>query len=424
MNSYETLKRFVSEATGFDPESTGEKAFINLIKSQMESLDIRDMDSYLRLMESEPEELERLYNRLAVCETWFFRDRGSFDFLKRYVGHIGPIKESGMGLRILSAPCSTGEEPYSIAITLLEAGLAPDSFQIDAADISKSAIDFARHGVYKKRSFRDEKHYGGLKDRYFSKTEGGFKVDEKVKKSVDFYIDNMVSQNFLFNQRPYHIIFCKNLFIYLTHEAREKVFKNIDRLLLPEGVLIVGHSEVMLCINNGYSPMGHPGAFACTKKIPDSAGPVIKHREKQGKKKAFLDRGSVGQHKDIIDMPVQGQKVDESILVTAQSLADRGALKEAYHLCEEFLHGHIDNKEVYYLMGLIQQALNHFERAETLFMKALYLDPFYYDALVHLYLLYEKKGETEKASVIMGRIKRIEKTDKRGIKDRGTNLGL
>ncbi|MCX8110077.1 MAG: hypothetical protein N3D15_02375 [Syntrophorhabdaceae bacterium] len=414
MNNYDKLKSFVSEITGFDPKSTGEKAFANLIESQMKYHNITDIGGYLMLIESEPDELERLYNKLVVCETWFFRDRGSFDFLKRYVKKNNPIKGSGECIRILSAPCSTGEEPYSIAITLLESGIDPHSFQIDAVDISKSAIAFAEHGVYKKRSFRDESDYSSLMESYFLKTEEGWKVHDKVKNTVNFLVDNMINPNFLFHLKPYNIIFCKNLFIYLTNEAREKVFENIHRLLLPDGVLIVGHSEVMLCINNGYAPLGHPGAFICMKKKHDSTRPSIRQREKGEKKKAFIDKKPSGQHKERIELLAHEQKIDESILITAQSLADRGALKEAYHLCEEFLHNNKDNKEVYYLMGLIQQALNHFHKAEALFMKALYLDPFYYDALVHLYLLYEKKGEIDKASVMMGRIRRIEKSDKKG----------
>lgn len=412
MNSYERLKNFISETTGFNPESTGEKSFIKLIESHMNRCNITDMEEYLHLIESDYGEFESFYNEMAVYETWFFRDRGSFQFLKRYSEDMKLSKEKAKKIRILSVPCSTGEEPYSIAITLLETGLSQESFHLDAVDLSRSAISQALLGVYKKRSFRDENRYAHLKEKYFVKTEEGFMINEKVKKPVSFYIDNIVSENFLIKHIPYNLIFCKNLFIYLTDTARKRAFENLKRLILPDGILIVGHPEVLLCLNNGFELYDSPDTCACvrTSKIE---GLEKEDLENIGeKKKIRLDKKnkiSDKEEKKGNSIHLNDHKVDTSVLVTARGLADRGKLKEALHLCEEFLENHRENKEVYFLMGLIQQAQNRFQKAEGLFLKALYLDPSYYEALVHMYLLYEKKGFMDKASVIKERIKRLEK---------------
>jgi chemotaxis protein methyltransferase WspC len=95
-------------------------------------------------------------------------------------------------------------------------------------------------------------------------------------------------------------------------------------------------------------------------------------------------------------------------LATVRALADAGSLDRALTMCRQFLKKHEHNKEAYYLMGLINLALNSFDKAETFFQKVLYLDPRHYEALIHMKLLYEKKGDQVKASAMKGRIERSE----------------
>ncbi|MCX5808493.1 MAG: hypothetical protein NTX36_03845 [Proteobacteria bacterium] len=409
MTSYRDIEKFLSETFGFDPESIGRKNIADAVNSRMRTPIVHDMHHYLKMLESDPEELEKLVEQVVVPETWFFRDRESFNFLKKHIEKTRHFSYPVKTLRILSVPCSTGEEPYSIAMALLEAGLSPERFHIDAIDISRKAIGIARRAVYGKGSFRGEnKDY---RDRYFTSVEEGFQLDPVITGLVHFYRDNFVQPHALRNHEPYQCVFCKNLLIYLTDDARKKVFANLDRLLVPEGVVFTGHAEMMSFLQYGYNAVKYSRSFACRKadnaekiesgiSIPSlstvtanvTAPTVTASPAKTG-------HGSPAhRHRE--------EAAPESVLTRVRALADRGNLREALKLCGQFLKEHSDNKEAYYLMGLINLALDSFSRAEDFFQKALYLDPGYYEALLHMRLLYEKKDDQARALIIEERIKR------------------
>ena len=428
MTSYNDIEKRLSETFGLDPESIGKKNIADAVNSIMRASGMHDMHHYLKMLESSPEELEQLAEQVVVPETWFFRDRESFNFLKKYAEKIQHSSYPVKTLRILSVPCSTGEEPYSIAMTLLEAGLPPERFRIDAVEISQKALGIAERAVYGKGSFRGENR--DYQYRYFTRSEEGFELDRAITGLVHFYRDNFVQPDALRNHEPYQCVYCKNLLIYLTDDARKMVFANIDRLLVPEGVVFTGHAEMMSFFQYGYSPVKHSRSFACRKtdnaeKIESGlpvqsssaaaasavtaaasavtknsaktghGSPARRHREGTGN----ADGSPVRRHRE--------EPTPESVLARVRVLADRGDLREALKLCGQFLKEHSGNKEAYYLMGLINLALDSFAGAEDFFQKALYLDPFYYEALLHMSLLYEKKDDQARASIIRGRIRRV-----------------
>ena len=137
-----------------------------------------DLQTYLRRLQTSLAELEELIELVVVPETWFFSDRKPFTFLEHYVkSEWLPNRNNGI-LRLLSIPCSTGEEPYSLAMLLLNAGLTPDKFRIDAVDISKKALLKATNAVYNQNSFRGEDL--PQRERYFQQT-----ADQSFKNSFD-----------------------------------------------------------------------------------------------------------------------------------------------------------------------------------------------------------------------------------------------
>jgi chemotaxis protein methyltransferase WspC len=410
MTSCRDIEDFLSETFGFDPESIGRKNIADAVNSIMRTSTVYDMNHYLKMLESDPEELEKLVEQVVVPETWFFRDRESFNFLKK---HIEKTKHSSYPvktLRILSVPCSTGEEPYSVAMALLEAGLSPERFHIDAVDISQKAIGVAKRAVYGKGSFRGENR--DYQDRYFTPVEEGFKLDLAITGLVHFYRDNFVQPYALRNHEPYQCVFCKNLLIYLTDDARKKVFANLDRLLVPEGVVFTGHSEMMSFLQYGYNPVKHSRSFACRKA--DNAEKIESGMSTPSLSTFTAPTVTAGPAKTGHGSPTHRHREEtapESVLTRVRALADRGDLNEALKLCGQFLAEHSDNKEAYYLMGLISLALDSFARAEDFFQKALYLDPCYYEALLHMSLLYEKRDDQARASIIRERIKRFQEKD-------------
>ena len=410
MTFYRDIEKFLSETFGFDPESIGRKNITDAVNSRMRISMVHDMHHYLKMLESHPEELEKLVEQVVVPETWFFRDRESFNFLKKHIEKTGHSSSPVKTLRILSVPCSTGEEPYSIAMALLETGLSPERFHIDAVDINQKAIGIAKRAVYGKGSFRGEDR--GYQNRYFTPVEERFKLDPAISGLVHFYRDNFVQHYALRNHEPYQCIFCKNLLIYLTDDARKEVFASLDRLLAPEGVIFTGHSEMMSFLQYGYSPVKHSRSFACRKagnaeKIESViSAPSLSAVTANVAAPAVTVSPAETRHGSTAHRRREAAAPD-AVLARVRALADRGDLKEALKLCGQFLKEHSGNKEAYYLMGLINLALDSFAGAEDFFQKALYLDPCYYEALLHMRLLYEKRDDQARALIIEERIRRV-----------------
>jgi chemotaxis protein methyltransferase WspC len=418
------IEELLSKKIGLEPKSIGRKRIADIVKAHMKPSMVDDVNKYLHMLESDPEELEKLIGDVTVHETWFFRDSESFNYLKKYVHEIKPSVSDRNIFKVLSLPCSTGEEPYSIAIALLENGLLPEHFQIDAIDINPKAIEAAKRAFYGKGAFRGERR--DYKDKYFTCSKEGFKLDPAIAGLVTFYRDNFMQPHALWDHGPYHVIFCKNLLIYLTDDARKKIFDNINRFLLPNGIIFTGHAELMSFLQYGYSAVKHSRSFACRKikAEEDSAShkgerlnPPDHLQTDEKLKKSFYKRDEAilidAKADTAINMivPEAGMKKlkrdDKLSISMIQKLADGGSLDQALSMCEQFLKKNKPSKEAYYLMGLINLALDIFDKAEDFFQKALYLDPYHYEALLHMKLLYEKKGDHVKASAMKGRIERL-----------------
>lgn len=133
------IESLLKQKIGLDANSIGSSTIARAIYQRMADCRISTMAGYLGLLQESPQEWEAFVESVVIPETWFFRERESFNFLKDYVLSEWLANNSNRILQILSVPCSTGEEPYSIAIALLEAGLTAANFRIDAIDISKKA---------------------------------------------------------------------------------------------------------------------------------------------------------------------------------------------------------------------------------------------------------------------------------------------
>lgn len=415
------IEDLLSKKIGLEPQSIGRKRIADVVGTRMELSLIDDVNKYLHKLKSDPAELEGLIEDVTVPETWFFRDNESFNYLKKYAHDEKVSTTEKKIFRVLSVPCSTGEEPYSIAMTLLEAGLLPVDFQIDAVDINPKTIATAKRAVYGKSAFR-----GGntdYRDTYFAPSEEGFVLDPAVAALVNFYSDNFTQPHALWNHGPYQAIFCKNLLIYLTDDARKKVFDNINRLLVPKGIVFNGHAELISFLQYGYKPIKHPRSFACMKMEAVmeevSASHTTKRQMPLSQNNALKTKGSkqsrlalpaepLPRNKGVRTGAVPKVQGEAEKLAAIRELADAGSLDRALSLCRQFVKKNDHNKEAYYLAGLINLALNNFDKAEGFFQKVLYLDPSHYEALLHMKLLYEKKGDHLKASAMQGRIKRSE----------------
>lgn len=230
---------WVRKSAGFNPESIGWSTFREIIKQRMKACAVDDVVSYSALLEHSILESNALIESIVIPETWFFRDPNAFYALKQFA--ITWRNNAQGPLRILSIPCASGEEPYSIAITLREVGFNNEQFQIDAVDVSTMAIAKAIQGVYTENAFRNNS-LDFLRDQYFTKTDQGYKLLDKIRNDVSFNVKNFFMYYALL---PYDIIFCRNLLIYFDQEMRAQAFAHLHNMLRIKGLLLLGHSELI-----------------------------------------------------------------------------------------------------------------------------------------------------------------------------------
>jgi chemotaxis protein methyltransferase WspC len=395
-------KRFI-DTLGLNTASFGRSGFERVICAAMKRSGVADATAYLELLSTSPEEFERCLEELVVPETWFFRDTEPFILLKQHLCEKWFPSHPGEKVRILSVPCSTGEEPYSIAMTLMEAGILPQQFHLDAAEISRRALTIADRAVYGKGSFRQpltaaqEAFFTGPEKKVLSAQHF---LSEAVVRTVHFHRDNLVDPRFFAGQAPYQIIFCRNVLIYLTAEARRLVLENVDRLLAPDGILFTGHAELGILLQHGFTAIRHARAFACRKKVLSAQCSVNNSvRSPQSAVRSPLPSALCPQSSALVS-PSSALSTQHIVLhAEALALADRGLFDEAAALCRRYLREQRPHADGYCLLGLIHEAARQSGDAEGCYLKALYLDPDHHETLIHLSLLYQQRGNDRKAAL-------------------------
>ena len=409
-------KRFI-DTLGLNIASFGRSGFGRVIRAAVKRSGVANATAYLELLSTSHEEFERCLEELVVPETWFFRDTEPFILLKQHLCEKWFPSHPGEKVRILSAPCSTGEEPYSIAMTLMEAGILPRQFHLAAAEISRRALTIADRAAYGKGSFRQpltaaqEAFFTGPEKKVLSAECSVLRknsvlspqssalstqhfLSEAVVRTVHFHRENLVDPRFFAGQAPYHIIFCRNVLIYLTAEARRLVLENIGRLLAPDGILFTGHAEVGILLQHGFTAIRHARSFACKKKVLSTERSVLRKNSVLSPQSSAL----CSSQSSALDSPSSALSTQHYVLHTeALALADRGLFDEAAALCRRYLREQRPHADGYCLLGLIHEAARQSGDAEGCYLKALYLDPDHHETLIHLSLLYRQRGDDRKA---------------------------
>ena len=422
------IENLLRKKIGFDANIIGSRKIVKAVETRCAICGVSNVNDYLQILHTSNQEFDELVELLVVPETWFFRDTQPYHALTNYIRSQWLHKPQNSKLRLLSVPCSTGEEPYSLAMTLLDLGLQPTQFHIDAVDISKTSLAKAKKGIYSRNSFRGQKLE--FQTRYFNPIDKEHQICDQVKNTVNFSQGNLLDSQFLLNRQPYNIIFCRNVLIYFDSLSRKITLKSLNRLLKPEGIIFVGASETGELANVGLEIIRLNGVFVGQKKVANtginlSHSSVDDHQIKENKKDLTQKNTSLEINPIILtntrisnnqnpenqdksqQLPKPTARLDEQ-LDTIRNLADEGNLTEAVSKCQGYLYENSTNAEAYVLLGQVYQAQRLELEAEKCFQKAIYLDPKNSEALLHLTLIREEKGDIATANILRQRWKRLQ----------------
>ena len=413
MTSFASVVGLLNEAMGLDVASIGASAVERALRERQQACDLQDPRAYWQRLRSSDTELQALIEAVVVPETWFFRDHEAFEGLIRIVrDEWMPVHPTGV-LRILSVPCSTGEEPYSIAMALIDAGLPAARFRVDAMDISERALAHARRGVYGARAFRATDL--GFRDRHFEQAPRGHRIRNGPRQHVTFLQGNLLTSPFLNRTAHYDIAFCRNVLIYFDTEAQSRAVRVLTGLLAARGVLFVGSSEAGVLLNHGFVSARLPMAFAFRRaesppsgpaRRPPSPGPIVSSTAPAAPPPPVAAAPASAAGSPILET------VDaEPRLAEAARLGDQGRFAEAAAICEADMRCHGPSAAGFHLLGLVREASGNLAEAAQCYKKALYLDPAHQEVLGHFALLMDRLGRAEEAHVLRNRASRLARQD-------------
>lgn len=254
--TFRLLRDFIKNHCGLYFDDGAKFLLEKRLAKRVENYRLKNFEDYYHLLmydKKRDEELSSVIDILTVNETYFFREASQ---LKAFSDEIIPeIKERKKGrkrLRIWSAGCSTGEEPYTLAILILEKNLIPDwEIEILGSDINQRVLHVARRGIYKKSAFRNTEEYYFRK--YFTDEGGGnYRVIDPVRGLVNFSFLNLLDPFKVRFVGEMDVIFCRNVIIYFDHDAKKKVIDSFYDRLTEEGYLLLGHSESLMNISTAF----------------------------------------------------------------------------------------------------------------------------------------------------------------------------
>ena len=224
---------------------------------RLEELGLRSFTAYHYLLRSDVSaegELAWAIDHLTTNETYFLRERAQLSAL---IGEIVPGLLARRGapasdpVSIWCAGCSSGEEPYSIVLLALEAGIAPGrDLRVYASDISRQALHKARRGLYRDASFRQTDPV--LRQKYFVEKDGLYRISDEIKRHVNFAHLNLLDEARMALLGSLDVILCRNVIIYFDVETKRRVVRTFQEKLRPGGYLLLGHSESLINLSTDF----------------------------------------------------------------------------------------------------------------------------------------------------------------------------
>ncbi|MEB3160593.1 MAG: CheR family methyltransferase [Synechocystis sp.] len=451
----------IAQRTGIEIRTQNYSTMGDNILSRVKTLNLASPVDYLNLLsqtsEAADQEWQNFVCLLTNRESYFFRDKGQMSLLKqRILPEIIRANLRTKTIRICSAGCSTGQEPYSIAILLTE--LLPDAaewqLKIMGIDINRESLDQGKRAMYNPWSFRQVEDH--IKEQYFKSLGGYYKLNPNIQRLVRFQQVNLVRDNFHDvnpDTQSLDLIICRNVFIYFTDQAISTVMDKFHQVLKPNGYLMAGHAELqnhhvkafkghMFTESLVYTKQGHSINLVGTapKARPQTAGqvagltpskspatppepfkltlkplpkPTTVHQFAASAPKAdsklsplvvdLSDVKTLVQQKSytlalkkLETLHQQNPRHFQVCLLLAEVQANLGNHAQAREWCEKAIA--LDNFQLapHYLLAKIAEEKNEIELAKQTLKRIIYLDDQAVPAYFYLANLYQSQGDLQR----------------------------
>ena len=236
---FDSYRNLIYNESGIHFTSTNRSILESRLREQLRNKSISDVKTYFSTISKDKEELKNFLDSITTNLTRFFRNQAHFDAFQHHV--IPELMKSKAGsttIKIWSAGCSTGEEPYTIAMLLSDILPSPWSFEILASDISLKCLMTGKEGFYANN--RVEGIPENYLKKYFDKVEGGYKIHSDIMSKIRFDYHNLKNDS---GQRNLDVVFCRNVIIYFDEAAQTAVINRFWEAMASKSFLFIGHSE-------------------------------------------------------------------------------------------------------------------------------------------------------------------------------------
>lgn len=381
------IAQLLAERLGHDVDALGELIFEQVLAQARLDLNVSDNGALLRKLEHSESAFCKLTELLVIPETWFFRMQEQFDDLLRFARAC-----ASRPIRVLSLPCSTGEEVYSILMVLSDAGFSQEEVEVTGWDISESAVRFAKRGQYSSRALRGQ----APQPRWMQLQEADrLQMHPGLRARARFEVRNALRLTPLSEPR-FDVIFCRNLLIYLKPDARTALLRDLRNMLAPQGLFLAGLAEFIPAMAPGFKhwPHGTPLSFvqsnAVKLEVPDRAAALA---ELQATRADFAKSipiipavSPVKKHAAIVaKASAEASQIQRAsaAMAQAQTLANSGDLVGAQSAIGHALRADPNAHEAHFLAGILALASDDLAAADTAFLRTQYLQPDHLAALEH-----------------------------------------
>ncbi|MBZ8178745.1 CheR family methyltransferase [Oscillatoria salina] len=428
----EKFIHLIAANTGLSVREQDRNGLARKILFRIKSLKLFSPESYYQLLASESnqsrQEWQELIVLLTTTESYFFRDRGQLNLLQKIIlPELIQRQKATKTLKIWSAGCSTGEEPFSLAIILQEIlpDLADWQISIWGTDINREALAKAEKGVYTSWSFRLVERK--ILQNYFHPISQGFQLKDEIRELVKFENLNLVTARFdspNYNIYDLDLVLCRNVFIYFDKEAIATVLAKFHQTIKPGGYLLTGHAELYGQNLQNFQTKIYPESIVYQRSkqrsllkspsdrpvrerakiiekppirqsitpAPTTAKNLYSEAQTRFQQKAYTS--AIAKAKQVLQLEPRNFR---AYFLLAQIYANLGKYEQAIHYCHQAISIDSFAIETYQLLAKIAEEQGDIQTAKNLLKKIIYLDYRCISAYLELSHLYAREGDSKRA---------------------------